>query len=67
VSNAAALRLYRKYGLEQVGLRRRYYSDNQEDGYILTASGIETPSYRRRFKRLRDEHRERWGEFELKL
>ena len=67
VSNAAALRLYKKYGLEQVGLRRRYYSDNQEDGYILTASGIDTPTYRRRFQRLRDEHRERWGDCELAL
>lgn len=67
VSNAAALRLYRKYGLEQVGLRRRYYSDNQEDAYILTVDGIEAASYRRRFQRLRDEHRERWGEYELTL
>jgi ribosomal-protein-alanine N-acetyltransferase len=67
VSNTAALRLYEKYGFEQVGLRRRYYADNQEDGYILTASGIHTPSYRRRFQRLRDEHRERWGEYELSL
>jgi ribosomal-protein-alanine N-acetyltransferase len=67
VSNAAALRLYKKYGLEQVGLRRRYYSDNQEDGYILTASGIDAPTYRRRFQRLRDEHRERWGDCELAL
>ncbi len=67
VSNAAALRLYKKYGFEQVGLRRRYYSDNQEDGYILTASDIEAPSYRRRFQRLRDEHSERSGEYELTL
>lgn len=67
VSNAAALRLYEKYGFEQVGLRRRYYSDNQEDGYILTASGVDTPSCQRRFQRLRDEHRERWGEYELIL
>ena len=67
VSNAAALRLYEKYGFEQVGLHRRYYSDNQEDGYILSAGGIDTPSYQRRFQRLRDEHRERWGEYELKL
>jgi len=67
VSNAAALRLYEKYGFEQVGLHRRYYADNQEDAYILSAGGIETPSYRRRFQRLRDEHRERWGEYELSL
>ncbi len=67
VSNAAALRLYEKYGFEQVDLHRRYYTDNQEDGYILTTSGIEAPSYRRRFQRLRDEHRERWGEYEFTL
>ncbi|GAG15271.1 unnamed protein product, partial [marine sediment metagenome] len=67
VSNAAALRLYGKYGFEQMDLRHRYYADNQEDGYILTASGIHTPSYRRRFQRLRDEHRERWGEYEFTL
>jgi ribosomal-protein-alanine N-acetyltransferase len=67
VSNAAALRLYEKYGFERVGLRRRYYSDNKEDAYILTAGGIDAPSYRRRFQRLRDEHRERWGEYELSL
>ncbi len=67
VSNAAALRLYEKYGFEKVGLRRRYYSDNREDAYILTVGGIDTLSYRRRFQRLRDEHRERWGEYELSL
>jgi ribosomal-protein-alanine N-acetyltransferase len=67
VSNAAALRLYAKYGFQQVGLRRCYYSDNKEDAYILTADGIGTPSYGRRFQRLRDEHRERWGEYELSL
>ncbi len=67
VSNAAALRLYGKYGFEKVGLRRSYYSDNQEDAYILTADGIGTPSYGRRFQRLRDEHRERWGEYEPSL
>jgi ribosomal-protein-alanine N-acetyltransferase len=67
ISNAVALRLYEKYGFQQVGLRRRYYSDNQEDACILSASGISTPSYRRRFQRLRNEHRERCGEYELSL
>jgi ribosomal-protein-alanine N-acetyltransferase len=67
VSNAAALRLYEKYGFERVGLRRRYYSDNKEDAHILSADGIDTPSYQRRFQCLRDEHRERWGEYELSL
>jgi ribosomal-protein-alanine N-acetyltransferase len=65
VSNAVALRLYEKYGFQQVGLRRRYYSDNREDAYILSADGIDTPSYKRRLQRLRNEHQQRCGEYEL--
>jgi len=67
VSNAVALRLYEKYGFQQVGLRRRYYSDNREDAYTLSAGGVDTPSYRRRFRRLRNEHQQRCGEYELSL
>jgi ribosomal-protein-alanine N-acetyltransferase len=67
VSNAVALRLYEKYGFERVGLRPRYYSDNQEDAYVMTVGGIEAAAYRRRFQRLREEHRARYGEYELVL
>lgn len=35
VSNQAALHLYQKFSFRQVGLRKRYYSDNQEDALIL--------------------------------
>ncbi len=34
-SNETAKRLYRKYGFEQVGERKRYYSDNNEDAIIM--------------------------------
>jgi [ribosomal protein S18]-alanine N-acetyltransferase len=34
-SNAAALHLYQKFSFRTVGLRKRYYSDNQEDALIL--------------------------------
>jgi ribosomal-protein-alanine N-acetyltransferase len=34
-SNHAALHLYQKFSFHQVGLRKRYYSDNQEDALIL--------------------------------
>ena len=67
VSNAVALRLYEKYGFERVGLRPRYYSDNHEDAYVMTVGGIEEAAYRRRFERLREEHRARYGEYELVL
>ncbi len=67
VSNAVALRLYEKYGFQQVGLRPRYYTDDHEDAYILSVSDIGTASYERRFERLRDEHRRRCGEYAREL
>jgi ribosomal-protein-alanine N-acetyltransferase len=35
VSNIPAQKIYLKYGFKNVGLRERYYSDNNEDAYIL--------------------------------
>lgn len=35
-SNAAAQKLYEKFGFEILGERKRYYSDNGEDAYIMT-------------------------------
>lgn len=35
VSNLPAQRLYAKFGFQVVGVRRRYYSDNQEDALIM--------------------------------
>lgn len=34
-SNERAQKLYRKFGFYQVGLRKKYYSDNQEDALIM--------------------------------
>ena len=34
-SNETAKRLYARYGFEQVGERKRYYSDNNEDAIIM--------------------------------
>nr|WP_108024170.1 ribosomal protein S18-alanine N-acetyltransferase [Melghirimyces profundicolus] len=35
VSNRAAQNLYRKKGFESMGIRPRYYTDNQEDALIM--------------------------------
>ena len=35
VSNAPAIRLYERFGFMSAGVRRRYYSDNQEDALIM--------------------------------
>ncbi len=67
VSNSVALSLYEKYGFQRVGLRPRYYSDNQEDAHILTASGLDSQAYRSTFLLLKEEHRQRWGDYKLQL
>ena len=35
-SNYKAQGLYKKYGFEVIGTRKRYYSDNNEDALIMT-------------------------------
>jgi len=67
VSNAVALRLYEKYGFQRVGIRSRYYSDDDEDAYALSVSDIGTASFERRFERLWNEHRQRRGEYALEV
>jgi [ribosomal protein S18]-alanine N-acetyltransferase len=36
VSNQAAQNLYRKFGFEEVGVRKGYYQDSQEDAILMT-------------------------------
>ncbi len=38
VSNSTAQNLYRKLGFKPAGVRKKYYSDNQEDAIIMWAS-----------------------------
>ncbi|GAB2552754.1 ribosomal protein S18-alanine N-acetyltransferase [Gracilibacillus alcaliphilus] len=35
VSNLKAQRIYKKFGLQPGGIRKNYYSDNQEDALVL--------------------------------
>lgn len=52
ISNLRAQSLYRKYGFKQVGTRRKYYSDNNEDALIMTTDPVCSPSYQRFFQAL---------------
>ncbi|PWT75726.1 MAG: ribosomal-protein-alanine N-acetyltransferase, partial [Chloroflexi bacterium] len=47
-----AQNLYRKYGFMVVGTRRRYYSDNNEDAYIMTTENINSQSYSAQYANL---------------
>jgi ribosomal-protein-alanine N-acetyltransferase len=53
LSNLAARRLYEKYGFRPVGLRPRYYSDNNEDALIMTTDPLGDPRLRARLEALR--------------
>ena len=64
-SNQAAQALYEKYGFKRVGVHHRYYSDNHEDAVIMTTDSIHSAPYRELCQRLKQEHRERCGHYEL--
>ncbi len=53
LSNLAARRLYEKYGFRPVGIRPRYYSDDNEDALIMTTDELEGPAMTARIARLR--------------
>jgi ribosomal-protein-alanine N-acetyltransferase len=53
VSNHVAQNLYRKYGFQEAGVRRRYYSDNNEDALIMWTEHINAPAYIEHFEELR--------------
>jgi ribosomal-protein-alanine N-acetyltransferase len=56
-SNDAAQRLYAKYGFARVGLRKRYYTDNNEDAVLMTTPELTSPGFRTLFDDLRARHR----------
>jgi ribosomal-protein-alanine N-acetyltransferase len=55
LSNLAARRLYEKYGFRPIGIRPRYYSDNQEDALIMTTEPLADAHMVARVGSLRDE------------
>jgi ribosomal-protein-alanine N-acetyltransferase len=53
-SNLSAQELYLKYGFAKVGLRKGYYTDNNEDGIVMTTPPLASAEYQQRFRRLRE-------------
>ena len=53
VTNDVAQALYKKYGFTIEGIRRRYYSDNNEDAYIMWSDALAKPEYAQRLADLR--------------
>jgi len=61
VSNSIAQNLYTKYGFNQVGLRRGYYSDNREDALIMSTDQINSTEFQKSFRELQKNYRIKWG------
>lgn len=53
VSNIGAQRLYEKYGFRRAGVRRRYYSDNNEDALIMWTDRIKDRAVREMLAKLK--------------
>jgi len=67
VSNDVAIALYEKYGFQRLGIRPHYYSDNREDAIIMTAERVDQGPYQRLSRQLREEHRQRSGEYRFEF
>lgn len=52
VSNQRAQNLYLKYGFEILGKRVGYYTDNNEDAYIMSTPNVTTPEYQHKLSEL---------------
>lgn len=53
-SNIPAQNLYYKYGFKSLGLRRRYYQDNEEDALIMWTENIWDDSFKNLFQELKE-------------
>ncbi len=51
VSNDRAQELYRRFGFAPVGVRKGYYTENNEDAIVMWANDVSEPPY---LERLRD-------------
>jgi ribosomal-protein-alanine N-acetyltransferase len=59
-SNTTAQNLYSKYGFIQVGLRRGYYTDNREDGVLMTLEDITSDPVQSNLQQLKKAHAQKW-------
>lgn len=54
-SNVSAQNLYYKYGFQSLGVRRKYYQDNDEDALIMWTENIWDSKFKNKFKELERE------------
>jgi ribosomal-protein-alanine N-acetyltransferase len=66
-SNAVAQNLYRKYTFKEMGVRRRYYSDNGEDALVMWTDALDSASFQSTLDVNERKLAERLGAAEVRL
>jgi len=61
ISNTIAQSLYKKYGFEQTGLRHSYYTDNKEDGVIMSTEDINSAPFKAHVENLKQNYSRRYN------
>jgi len=59
-SNTTAQNLYYKCGFTAVGIRKKYYTDNQEDALLMSTDYIGSSSFKELLKQLKQAYSEKW-------
>ena len=60
-SNTTAQSLYAKYGFIEVGVRRGYYTDNREDGVLMSLQNVTSAPVQAKLQQLKQAHFRKWG------
>jgi ribosomal-protein-alanine N-acetyltransferase len=66
-TNSIAQSLYRKYTFKEMGVRRRYYSDNGEDALVMWTDALDSESFQTAFDQNERRLSERLGAAEVRL
>jgi ribosomal-protein-alanine N-acetyltransferase len=66
-SNAVAQNLYRKYTFKEMGVRRKYYSDNGEDALVMWTDALDSETFVAALERNEHKLAERVGAVEVRL
>jgi [ribosomal protein S18]-alanine N-acetyltransferase len=64
VSNDVAQRLYEKYTFKEMGVRRRYYSDNGEDALVMWTDPVDSETFLNTLARNREALTRRLGPYD---
>ena len=54
VSNEGAINLYESFGFKSLGVRKKYYQNNNEDALIMWSENIFSENYKKRYESLKE-------------